>query len=78
MKKICILLFVFFIFTSMAIAFGSAFCEGWHDGYVAGYCYQKFACIPPIVPICPIPRIGEYTYIHGYNRGFLAGLGIRR
>lgn len=56
----------------------SVYCQGWADGYKAGYCYGKFACLPPLVPLCPLPRLGESTYMDGYNRGFLAGLNARR
>lgn len=51
----------------------NAFCEGWDKGYVRGYCYRKQNCIEPIIPLCPIPRIGESTYEDGYNRGFERG-----
>ena len=78
MKRIIFaLICIIFLFVASE-AWASAFCEGWHDGYIAGYCYRKVSCIPPIVPICPIPRIGEDTYMDGYNRGFLAGLNAQR
>ena len=54
------------------------FCDGWRSGYVAGYCYRQYGCIEPIVPICPLPRIGEDNYEGGYNRGFLQGLNDKR
>jgi hypothetical protein len=53
------------------------FCSGWKDGYINGWCYGDRFCIPPIVPICPVPRIGESTYTDGYNRGFIVGKGAR-
>ena len=53
------------------------FCAGYQGGFSAGACYQKFGCIQPIPPICPIPGIGEDSYQDGYNRGFLAGLARR-
>jgi hypothetical protein len=49
------------------------FCNGWVVGYKAGYCYEEFACIPPSAPLCPAPRLGEYGYMDGYNRGFVQG-----
>lgn len=52
----------------------SAYCEGWEDGYVKGYCYKKVGCVTPIVPPCPIPDPYEDSYTDGYNDGFLAGL----
>lgn len=60
-----------------SIASASAFCDGWEDGYKARYCYRQYACLPPLVPLCPLPRLGEETYQDGYNRGFLAGLNAR-
>ena len=58
-------------------AFGGAFCEGWSAGYKAGYCYRENFCLPPLVPLCPLPRLGEDGYQDGYNRGFLRGLNAR-
>jgi hypothetical protein len=52
----------------------SAFCEGFHAGYNAGWCYQQYGCLQPLPPLCPLPNLGESTYQDGYNRGFLAGL----
>ncbi len=50
------------------------FCEGWSDGYKEGYCYEKgYGCLSPLVPLCPLARIGEDTYKGGYNRGFIQG-----
>ena len=50
------------------------YCEGWDDGYEAGYCYNRgIGCIAPIPPICPVPKVGETEYKHGYNRGFVKG-----
>lgn len=71
-----------FIFASLlslsALAQDGGFCEGWEAGYVAGYCYQKYSCLEPLVPLCPLPRLGEDNYQGGYNRGFLVGLNARR
>ena len=67
---------IFLFVSSEALA--SAFCDGWSDGYIEGYCYQKFGCLQPLVPLCPLPRIGEKTYQDGYNLGFLVGLSARR
>lgn len=55
----------------------NGFCQGWDNGYVAGWCYGDVYCIEPIVPICPIQRINENGYLDGYNRGFLAGMTDR-
>jgi hypothetical protein len=77
MRKIIFnIIFIILVFTSLA--FADAFCDGWKDGYKAGYCYRQYACLEPLVPLCPLPRLGEDTYKDGYNRGFLAGLNARR
>jgi hypothetical protein len=51
----------------------SSYCDGWADGYVAGYCYEVYGCVSPVVPVCPVPRANESGYKDGYNRGFSAG-----
>lgn len=57
-------------------SYNDAYCEGFYNGFKNGYCHnQGFTnCIAPIAPMCPLPRFGEDTYTHGYNRGFLVGL----
>lgn len=69
-----------FFFVCMAFGgYGSdPFCAGFEAGYVAGYCYGKNYCIEPLTPLCPLPRLGEETYMDGYNRGFLVGLNKQR
>ncbi|MFK7749634.1 MAG: hypothetical protein AB8B65_14655 [Kordia sp.] len=53
------------------------FCDGWEEGYKAGFSYHNIQNrrIEPIftTPICPIPKIGFENYQVGYNRGLLAG-----
>ena len=74
MKKIIIILLAL-------IAIASAytpFCEGFKAGYKAGYCYGKYTCLEPLSPLCPLPRLGEETYMDGYNRGFTKGLSAQR
>ena len=53
------------------------FCEGFRVGYKQGYCYGEYACLAPLVPLCPLPELGERSFQDGYNRGFLAGLNDR-
>ena len=62
-----------FILLLSSHAFADDFCDGWHDGYIAGWCQGQFQCMEPMVPMCPMPGIDEETYQDGYNRGFLAG-----
>ena len=51
------------------------YCDGWNDGYKSGWCYGRgYGCLEPLVPLCPLPRLGEDGYKAGYNRGFLQGI----
>lgn len=56
----------------------SDFNNGFKDGYVEGYCFRIYNCIEPLVPIPPLPRIGEDTYNDGYNVGFIKGKNKRK
>ena len=76
MKKFLIFVAVFVTFSFAG--YGGSFCSGWEDGYAAGYCYQDYSCLAPLVPLCPLPRLGEDTYQGGYNRGFIAGMRARK
>jgi hypothetical protein len=51
----------------------SGFCDGWHNGYVEGYCYGVPGCRSALVPVCPVQHVGERDYQAGFNRGVLAG-----
>lgn len=55
--------------------FNTAYADGWHDGYIEGYCDGKMGCIAPLVPLCPLPKVGESinSYNQGWKRGFLHG-----
>jgi hypothetical protein len=66
------------VFTAAATTVAQAddaFCRGYQAGYKRGYCsnHGRNMCIPPIPPICPIPRIGESSFQDGYDRGFADG-----
>jgi len=51
------------------------YCDGWEDGYKAGWCYEVVGCVDPIVPVCPVPTVNcNSGYKCGYNRGFKAGM----
>ena len=59
---------------------GTNFCDGWEDGYKAGWCYQQGpGCYEPYVPYCPYPNYKESSdsYEDGYNRGFVTALESR-
>jgi hypothetical protein len=75
MKKVFAAIAV--LIAATIILSSDGFCEGWEAGYKAGYCYQEYNCLAPLVPLCPLPRLGEENYQGGYNRGFLAGLNAR-
>lgn len=62
------------ILTIDNITEGSAFCDGYEAGYIAGYCYKVYGCLEPLTPLCPLPDLGEDNYKGGYNKGFLDGL----
>lgn len=75
MKKIFAVIVIAFV-ALLSLNFtpsSSSFCDGWKDGYKAGYCYQKNPCSIGLIPRCPMKRMGEKTYKDGYNRGFLRG-----
>lgn len=84
MKKLNIILLVLFLsFSSFSdIKYSptgvekmyTEYCDGYANGYVAGFLYIKGDWHPaPLLPPCPMQRIGETTYKHGYNRGFMDG-----
>jgi len=70
-------LFVTFILLSIyKISFSQTnYSTGFSQGYKNGYCYGKIGCVVPIVPVSPLPKIGESSdsFIDGYNTGILSG-----
>jgi len=82
MRKKSLALSIIFLLAVLFIAptpsSADSFCAGWHDGFIAGYCYQNDFCLEPLVPLCPLPNINEDSYQDGYGRGFLAGLSARK
>jgi hypothetical protein len=78
MKKIiCSLIIGIVLFSSINVM-ASAFCDGWEEGYKAGYCYKRDNCAEPLVPVCSAPLQGKDTYKDGYDLGFPAGLNVWR
>ncbi|MCH2195556.1 hypothetical protein [Kordia sp.] len=59
------------------IAMEATFCDGWKDGYEAGYSYYNITNHKPkpvfITPICPIAKAGLDSYQDGYNCGLIEG-----
>ena len=54
------------------------FCDGWEEGYIAGYCYKRANCSEPLAPVCSATLPGKDTYKDGYDLGFPAGLNAWR
>ena len=72
--KLLLLPIAILILTSSS--YSDSYCEGFYNGFKNGYCHNQGSayCIAPPPPICPMPKVNEDTYTHGYNRGFLVGL----
>jgi len=71
-------LFVLFLAVAPAAVVTSTapeptYCDGWEKGYVAGWCFERPMCLPPMPPMCPLPEFMLDTYQDGYNRGFVRG-----
>jgi hypothetical protein len=67
-------LLLFYTLFSFHTNYGG-FCEGFKDGWKAGYCYQQYGCVAPYPPYCPVREYGEKDiYVDGYNKGFILGL----
>lgn len=80
MKKTILLLSALaFIFIGATKKKNDSFCKGWESGYKAGWCYEReMGCADPVIPACPVPRVGEDGYKGGYNRGFATARRHRR
>ena len=78
MKKIIfIVICSAILFTSISVM-AATFCDGWEEGYKAGYCYKRANCSEPLVPVCTPGSPGKDTYKDGYDLGFPAGLNAWR
>jgi hypothetical protein len=75
MKRLALL--VLALGLSAPVPATTGFCEGFEDGYKAGWCYQESYCLEPLSPLCPLPKLGEDGYQDGYNRGFVTGIQAR-
>jgi hypothetical protein len=77
MKTTLKYIFVILIYLNLFfVVFGQeekTYCDAWKAGYIAGYCSDDLFCIEPVVPVCPIPKLGLDKYKHGYLRGVKAG-----
>ena len=69
-----------FITLSLNISFDRSYdyCDGWEEGYIEGYCYLIINCVEPVVPVCPVPLVGQERQQDGFNRGFEAGKKAKR
>lgn len=57
----------------------TAFCDGWDNGYYAGWCYDDpYGCLAPMAPPCPYPEYDRDSYQDGYNRGLLKGMSDKQ
>lgn len=66
----------FFALFTITVSAQTNFDSGFNKGFSEGYCYGKpIGCISPMVPIAPIPKVGESSdsFQDGYNRGFVLG-----
>jgi hypothetical protein len=78
MKKIIFALICCAVLFTSISAMAATFCDGWEEGYKAGYCYKRPNCSEPLVPVCPTPQTGKNTYKDGYDLGFPSGLNSWR
>lgn len=67
------LLLLLTILSTLTIQSQTNYCNGWENGFKEGYCYSDYGCVAPVAPVCPVARVGENSYMDGYNRGFVIG-----
>ena len=73
MKNLFKILIVSILLTSFTI--NSDFCQGWSNGYCAGWKYVKGQfSVCPVTPVCPLSSAGCNTYSCGYGEGFNRGM----
>jgi hypothetical protein len=52
----------------------TAYCNGWREGWVAGWCYGRGDwCYPPMTPTCPSDPTYRSTWEDGFGDGFERG-----
>ena len=59
-------------------AIASGYCQGYQDGYRAGFCAVKQPCYNVSAPGCPSGSWDRNTYEDGYSRGYAAGAAAAR
>lgn len=76
-NRVITMLAVLLVGSFIAVA-DDTYCDGYRNGYNAGYCYGERYCLKPLRPLCPLPEIGKRDYMDGYNRGFLDGMAQKQ
>jgi hypothetical protein len=67
-----------FLMAWLSVAGGyNEFCNGFAEGYKAGWCQGSSMCMEPMVPMCPMAPMGRDNYPGGYAVGFRAAMDRR-
>lgn len=66
------------LIAAVLLSSSSPFCSGFEAGYVAGYCGGSATCLEPLVPLCPLPPLGQDSFAGGYRIGMLRGMAAAR
>ena len=75
MKKIILLIAVVMLWSFTTLNTNDPYCMGWEKGYCEGWKYiEGEFSVCPVAPVCPVPRVDQYKFKDGYNRGFLKGV----